>query len=319
MRSAAADDLCLGNIGAYGAHGECPQRGHCITVILHAGESNLGSLTEGRYLRHSLGAGAHAALLSAAANEGLDFDPCFDIQCAYALRRVDLMAAYAYHVRAELFCGKGHLHKALNGVGMQKSLRAAALEHFCYSRNVGNAAGLVVYHHKRHKDSILTQSCLYRVRGNRAVLFGGEISHLKAAALKLLKRFSHRIVLNGGGDDVSAASCGAFRASCYCPDVALRAAGGEINLRCRAAERRGYLSARGVEICLCIASLRVRRARVSVAVGHDLIRNIGGLGANACRCRIIKIDFRFFHISYSSGDDFNEIHYIHSRLQGQPV
>ena len=122
MRSAAADDKRLGNIGAEPVGREGAQPRHLFTIILHAGKGDLGRLAEGGYLRHGLGACTHAALLSAAANEGLDFDPCFDIQCAYALRRVNFVSADAYHVRAELFCGKRHLHEALNGVGVQKRL-----------------------------------------------------------------------------------------------------------------------------------------------------------------------------------------------------
>ena len=203
------------------------------------------------------------------------------------------MSAYAYHVRAEGFRGKRQLHEALHGVRVQKRLRLARPEHSGDARDVRHAACLVVDHHQRDENGVLPQRLFNRADGDGAVGLRLKETHLEAALFKLAERFSHRVVLNGGGDYVPALTHHALGAFCYRPIIALGAAGGEKNLVWNAAERVGDLPAGPVQNGLCLAALRVGRAWVTVEPGHDFISNIRRLGADHGRGGVIKIDFHF--------------------------
>ena len=86
--------------------------------------------------------------------EGLE--PGRDIQSACPLGPVDLVAGQGDQVRAQGLRLEGHLQKALDGIGMENGVRAEPVGELCHLGNGHHGAYLVVYHHNRYKDGVLS-------------------------------------------------------------------------------------------------------------------------------------------------------------------
>ena len=285
------------NIPLQTAHRALAQRRHARDILLHSGVRYLTRRAESRDLRHSLSPRAHPALLAAAHDERLQLQPRAYVQRADALRGVDLVPADAYHVRAQRFRAEWYLHEALHSVRMQQRLRACALQFARNGGNIRHCAGFVIDHHQRNEYSIITERIDDRLHRYRAARVRLQPRHLKAALLKLVERLAYSVVLDGRADYMLAAPLHILRAGQERPVVALGAAGREIDLCGGAAKRVRDLLATFVQQLLCLASFRVRGARVAVAAQHRVGRGSRRLGAHH-RCRgVIKIMFVYsFHL-----------------------
>ena len=154
--------------------------------------------------RRRQGAGAQAALLSAAIDQRRDAGarPAPDIERADALRPVHLVAGNRRKIDTQSLTLNGYFSNSLRRVGVEQGARVAAdrgdlaerLEH----------ADLVVRRHHRDDGGALVDrvAALFRDRpGRRHRRRGGDA---ETVALQRLRRFEHAFMLGRDGDDMVA-------------------------------------------------------------------------------------------------------------------
>ena len=193
--------------------------------------TQLRRLGKARDLGRGLGAGAGALLLSAAVEQRADIaDIGAHVQCADTLWPADLVGGNTHHVHPQYLRIAGHLHKALHRVGMQQCAALAFLQESGDLRHREHAAGLVVHQHHADRRRILPQRLAHLLCANVAGLVGLEIRHLIALLLQRPAGLQHGAVLHSGGDDMAAYMAVLPQGGLNGPVVALRAAGGKVQL-----------------------------------------------------------------------------------------
>ena len=133
-------------------------------------------------------------------------------------------------------------------------------------RDGKDAAGLVVHEHHGDERRVLTQRVRDLLRGDIPLTVGREIGDGIALLLQLFTRLKHGAVLHGGGDDVLSDAAVLVGGKADGPVVALRAAGGEVQLVRLAAERGGDDRAVHLQTLFRGGAVRVLRAGVAAAV-----------------------------------------------------
>ncbi len=209
-------------------------------LVLQTLGAQLRRLGETRDLGGGLGAGAGALLLPAAMQKRTNIaDVRANIQRPNALGAADLVGGKAHHVHAQRLGIAGHLHEALHRVGMQQGAAMALLQKPGDLRHGEHAAGLVVHQHDADHRRVLPQRLTHLSGGDMAGLIGLEIRHLTALLLQRAAGLQHGAVLHGGGDDMFTRMAILPQGGLNGPVVALRAAGGKVQLLGLAAHRTG--------------------------------------------------------------------------------
>ena len=243
------------------------ERRHVRELGLIVLQPQLDRAGKARDLRRGLSAGAQAALLSAAREQGTHRAAArADVERADALGRVELVPAEGDEVGAERVCAEGDLQKSLYCIGVQQCLRAALAQERGDLCDRKDTAGLVVHKHHGHERRILAQRVRDLLRCDIAVSVRREAGDGIALLLELAAWLKHRAVLHRGGDDVPPHMAVLVRGEANGPVVALRAAGGEEKLLGLAAERGGDGRAVRVQPLFCGGAVGILRAGVAAAV-----------------------------------------------------
>lgn len=240
---------------------------HAGELFLIARQPQLHRLGEARDLRGGLGARAQAALLSTAREQRTHRAAArADVKRADALGGVELVSADGNEVRAQRIRAERELQKRLYRVGVQQRLGAVLAQEPRDLRDGKDAAGLVVHEHHGDERRILAQRVRDLLRGDIPLTVGREIGDGIALLLQLTARLKHGAVLHGGGDDVLSDAAVLVGGKADGPVVALRAAGGKIQLVRLAAERGGDDRTVRLQTLFRGGAVRVLRAGVAAAV-----------------------------------------------------
>ena len=302
--------------GNHAAHGQqlLPaiglQSGHVGQLGVIIGQPQLHRLGKAGDLGRGLGAGARAALLSAAGQQGAGVPhPGTDVQRAHALWPADLVTGQAHQVYAPALRVAGDLQKALHRVAVQQGRGTLLPQQGSDVRRGKYAARLVVHQHHRHQGGVLPQGIRHLFGGDIAVPSWLQIGDLIPLLGQQLAGLQNGAVLHGGGDDVSAPVPVLPQGGLYGPVVALRAAGGEVQALRGAAQRPGddgppalhgffHLHPYGV---LGGGIAEVRRQHLVHGVGHGFGHRRGG--------GVIKIDHREPPVSRTGLERHGKIQY----------
>ena len=157
MRRAAADELHIVQRLFECRLDTFPKRCHMLQRLPHLLFPELCRRAEGSDLRRGFGAGAHAALLTAAENIRRKLQAAADIERADALRRVDLVTADRDEICAELVCANRNFQESLHCISVQQRLAFGFAERARNGSDVRHGTGFVIHHHERYEDRIRPQ------------------------------------------------------------------------------------------------------------------------------------------------------------------
>ena len=200
------------------------------------------------------------------------------------------MPAQGDEVRAQRVRAEGDLQKRLHRVGVQQRLRATLFEQRRDLRDGKDAARLVVDEHHGDERGVLAQRLRDLPRGDIAVPVRGEIGDGIALLLKPAARLKHRAVLDGGGDDVPSDMAVLMRGKAERPVVALRAAGGEVQLVRLAAERGGDHRAVALQPLFRGGAVGILRAGVAAALQQHVVHRVRHLARDGRGGGVVEID-----------------------------
>ena len=147
-----------------------------------------------------LRAGPLAAFLRAALDDIGQGDALPGIQHAHALGAVELVAGQGQHVDVLLLHVDVQVARRLHRVGVEQ--HALLVAHLANLRDGQDRADLVVGVHDGHQTSVLPDGLRHLLGGDGACGTHVQQRHLKALFFQLLQCVQHRVVLEGGGDDV---------------------------------------------------------------------------------------------------------------------
>ena len=176
------------------------------------------------------------------------------------------MSADGNEVRAQRIRAERELQKRLYRVGVQQRPGAVLAQKPRNLADGEHTAGLVVHEHHGDERRVLTQRVRDLLRGDIPLTVGREIGDGIALLLQLTARLEHGAVLHGGGDDVLSDAAVLVGGKADGPVVALRAAGGEVQLVRLAAERGGDDRAVRLQTLFRGGAVGILRAGVAAAV-----------------------------------------------------
>ena len=210
--------------------------GHVLLQVLRGLPQRRGhAQNAGQILR----AGPPVALLSAALQQGGQAQTAAAVERAHALGPVELVAAQGQQVHPQLVHVHGDVAHRLHRVGVDGHL--VGVTKLRQRPNGLNRADFVVRQHDADQRGVVTQRGLQLLRPDQPVLVHVQIGDLKAVLLQPRHGVQHRVVLEGGGDEVLFAPGRALtRQLPDGPVVRLRAAGGEVNLPRLRAQAPGH-------------------------------------------------------------------------------
>ena len=218
----------MGNLAQAGnqlvPHGSHP--GHVLVhVVAGILQSSSHAADTGNILRTS----PLAPLLGTAFNQVLNGEALADIQGAYALGAVELVAGQAKHVDVLFLDVDVQMAHRLNRIGVEGHARFFANgADFCDGQN---GADFIVGVHNCHQAGIFPDGILDLLGGDGMALAHIQVGYLKAFLLQLGQSVQHSVVLKGGGDNVLLILPGAVvGGGTNGLVVCLAAAGGEDNL-----------------------------------------------------------------------------------------
>src|SRR5579875_2962623 len=164
------------------------------------GLSNLAGFAEACRQQRALRAGAPPALVSGAVDQGLDRNPATDVEGAYALRRVDLVAGDREQIDAELLDFGRYLADGLRRVRMQRNpVRAGDFGDFSDRLD---RADLVVRVHDADQERVLGDRLADVIGVDKAAPVDGNVGHGRTKSLKKPAWRYDRGMLDLRGDDV---------------------------------------------------------------------------------------------------------------------
>ena len=174
-------------------------------------------------------AGAHAALVAAAVDDGGDLHPrilAADVQRANALRAVHLMSGDRHEVDEFcLFTSMGILPTAW--VASVWKIMPRSRHSLPISRERLHHADFVVRGHDRNQDRLVVHGALQFVEIDETIFLHRQVSNAVAVLLKALAGIEHGLVLGDRGDDVVALLAVHLGDAFDGEVVALGSAGGE--------------------------------------------------------------------------------------------
>ena len=281
----------------YAAHGQqlfpaiVPQGGHVGELRVVIFQAQLYRLGKAGDLGGGLRAGAQAALLSAAGQQGTGLAQArADIQRADTLGRAQLVAGQAHHVHAPARRVAGDFQKPLHRVTVQQGRGLFLPQQAGRLRYGEHAARLVVHQHHGHQHRVLTQGIGHLLHGDIAVTPGLEVRHVIALLRQELAGLEDGAVLHGGGDDVLAGVAALPQSGLDGPVVALRAAGGEVQVLRGAVQRSGDDGAPALHRFFHLLTGGVLGGGVAAVVQQHVIYRVGHRLRHGCGGRIVQID-----------------------------
>ena len=175
-------------------------RAHLRGVLIHIIAGLLERCRHCGNARDVLGAGALAALLSAALDEVEDGDVLPHVQGADALGGMELVPGDGEHVNIHLLDVYRHMTRCLNSVAVERD--AALTAERADLLHGLDSAYLVIGEHDGDKTGILADGRCKLIKADDAVLMHVEQCNLEALLLKPGKAVQHGMVLKLGGDKV---------------------------------------------------------------------------------------------------------------------
>ena len=224
-----------------------------------------------------LGAGPLATLLSAALDDVGGGDAATDVQGTDATGTVELVAGEAQHINIVVLHMDGQVAHSLNGIGVEED--TGLLADGTDFPDGQHGADLVVGEHGGHQAGVLPQSGLDLVGGDVVGVPDIQQGDLEALFFQAVQGVQHRVVLEGGGDDVALALArtqGGGGADGHV--VGLGAAGGEVNFPGLAAQVGGDPLTGIFQSLLGLLAEGVQAAGVAV--------NFGEVGHHRVQCRL---------------------------------
>ena len=232
-------ELCIGQLSADLLTEIVRQLLHMGVILVKVRHADLARLGKCRDIRHGLGTGTHAALLTAAEGQRRQAQALFDIQRADALGRTDFVSGNTHQIAAPLFRREPHAAETLHGVDVEQRLGCLRLEQLSELLDRLHRADLVVDQLAGQQDRVLGQRFAQHLGRDVAGRVGREEYHIKAAVRELLCGVDGRGVLDLGHDDAAFFMAVKVRRAVQADIRAFGAAGGEIELLGQAAERGG--------------------------------------------------------------------------------
>ena len=262
--------------------------GELRVVVLQPQRYRLGKAGD---LGGGLRAGAQAALLSAAGQQGTGLAQArADIQPTDTLGRAQLMAGQAHHVHAPARRVAGDFQKALHRVAVQQCGGLFLPQQAGRLRYGEHAARLVVHQHHGHQHRVPPQGICHLLHGDIAVTPGLQIRYVIALLCQELAGLEDGAVLHGGGDDVLAGVAALPQSGLDGPVVALRAAGGEVQVLRGAVQRSGDDGAPALHRFFHLLTGGVLGGRVAAVVQQHVVYRVGHRLRHGCGGRIVQID-----------------------------
>ena len=227
-------------------------------------------------------------------DKGTGLQPFADIQKTDPLRPVQLMGAGAEHIDLILVHVDGELSIGLHRIRMEQDpmlLRDPA--DLLYRLD---GSDLVIGKHDGNENGIRTDGPLQLVQLQDAVLVHAHICDLKSSFLQIFAGVKHRVMLNGGGDDMLSLLRISLGSCLDGPVVALRSPRGKIDLIVRRAEAFGDDFPNPVHGLLAFRPQRINAARISVMLRKIREHGLHHLRRRPCGRRIVQID-QLLHLS----------------------
>ncbi len=173
-----------------------------LDLPIQVAHRQAGGFTKAHDAGDVLGAGSPAALVPAAVDQRRDPHALADEKRADALGAVELVRGERKQVDVQVSHVEGHVPDGLHGVGVEEHIALPA-----DGADLGHGLDgpdLVVGVHDRDQDGLVGDRLADIVRVDEAVGVDGQIGNLDASLLEELGGVQHRVVLDGGGDDVVA-------------------------------------------------------------------------------------------------------------------
>ena len=236
-----------------------------------------------------LRAGALAALLRAALDDVGQGDTLPGVQHAHTLGAVELVAGQGQHVDVLLLHVDVQVPGGLHRVRVEQ--HALFVAHPADLRDGQNGADLVVGVHDGHQTGVLPDGVRHLLRRDGTGAAHVQQRDLEALFFQLLQGVQHRVVLEGGGDDVLLAL--ALTDPRRGDDglvVGLAAAGGECDLPEAAPQTVRHTPPRVGQRLRCPLPYGVQAGGIAVYVLKIRCHGRQSLVAHPCGGRVICID-----------------------------
>ena len=235
-------------------------------------------------------------------HEIINHDALADVKRADPLGRVDFMARKGKHVNVLLLDIDRHIADGLHRIGVEQNAFIAA--DFPDFRNRLDGADFVVRVHDGDQRRIRPNGLFNLLRRNQTHAVDREIGHLKAVFFQVFAGVKHCVMLKVAGDDMFLSLGRELHSRAFDgPVVALRPAGGEVDLAGLRTECRGNLAPSLFNGPLGRPGNAVNTAGVPVMLGQvwhhriqNALRNPGGSG-------VVRVNKTFLHISHSFLDE----------------
>ena len=152
--------------------------------------------------RHIVCSGTHTVLLSAAKDLRLYSYFFVNIEKAYALWSMDLVAAHRKKIDPQLFRIDTILSECLDGIYMKKCFRTFFMDKLSDLFYRHHSSHFIVHIHHRHQDRIRAQSCFQCIQFHNSLMINRKSGHLIALFLQISKRLGHCCMLYCSCDDM---------------------------------------------------------------------------------------------------------------------
>ena len=270
-------------------------------LVRHVGGGERAGLGEADDVGDVLRAGAAAAFLVSAEHEGLDLRAAAQVEDADALGGVELVARDREHVHGDLPDVDRDLTRHLHGVRVHRG--AELLGDFRDLPDGEDDARLIVRPHDGDEGILRARERgAQRAEVDLADGVDGEFDLFVSEGPEASRGLEDGGVLDGGGDDFHRRAVPVGGA----PDrgvVALRGAGGEVDLVRLAVQERGDLLARPLYVARDLSAEEVHGGRVAVEVAEEGLHRVAHLGRDLGGGVVVEVDClaRRVHVVKSSG------------------
>ncbi len=268
----------------------------------NVGGGQLDGFRHAHNTRYVLSAGAAAALLSAAVDQVINARALLNIERAYALGTMELVAGQRQQIAADGTHVHGDCTDGLHCVRVEQHMvRMGDLGDFL---NGFDGADFVVGGHDGNQDGFVGNGRFHIGWIDQAVRVHGHIGDFKPLLFQPFAGVQDGVVLDGGGDDVVALLAVGKGHALERPVIAFAAAGGEVHFFGVAVQRGRYLLAGGVERLARIQTGGMNAVGVAVAfrkIGKHFFKHCGGYrrGGGVIHINAVQDSFISFDSSMS--------------------
>jgi hypothetical protein len=262
------------------------QARHALGLLGHVARSELDGLAKPHNAGHVLGSRSPPPLVVAAVLDGHHAGALADVEGTDALGSVDLVRGHRHEGEPRFARGQGELAEGLDPVRVERDapLRRDAPD--LLDRH--QRAGLAVRRLDRDQDRVGTQRVPHVVRVHQPLAVDRQIRHGVTGLLQRLAGAQERMVLDHGGDDVSARP--RARNTLDRQVVRLCAAGGEHDLVRRDAEKARDALAGNVDALTSLPPEAVYARRISEPLREVRQHRRQNLRMHRRRCVVVEID-----------------------------